>query len=64
MVKNAFCFFLKPFFVSKHLNFCPEFLFMQKRQLDQKSKADFKIHDVTTWLTNNNNTYIAQYLTK
>ena len=27
-------------------------------------KANFKIHDVTTWLTNNSNTYIAQYFTK
>ena len=26
--------------------------------------VNFKIHDVTTWLTNNCNTHIAQYLTK
>ena len=27
-------------------------------------KGSFKIYDVTTWLTNNYNTYITQYLTK
>ena len=27
-------------------------------------KATFKMYDVTTWLTNNYNTHIAQYLTK
>ena len=26
--------------------------------------VNFKIYDVTTWLTNNCNTHIAQYLTK
>ena len=30
----------------------------------QKNKINFKIFDVTTWLTNNYNTHIAQYLTK
>ena len=30
----------------------------------QNSKFDFKIYDVTRWLTNNYNTHIAQYLTK
>ena len=29
-----------------------------------ESKVNFKIHDVTTWLTNNYNTHISQYLTK
>ena len=27
-------------------------------------KVNFKIHDVTTWFTNNCNTHIGQYLTK
>ena len=31
----------------------------------QKVKiVNFKIHDVTTWLTNNYNAHVAQYLTK
>ena len=29
-----------------------------------KAKVNFKIHDVTLWLTNDYNTYIAQYLIK
>ena len=37
---------------------------MLKKRLDQKDKINFKIHDVTAWLTNNYNTHIAQYITK
>ena len=33
---------------------------MQKKWLDWKEKINFKIYDVTAWLTNNYN--IAQYL--
>ena len=29
-----------------------------------KDKVNFKIFDVTTWLTNNYNTHITQYLRK
>ena len=29
-----------------------------------KIKLNFKIYDVTTWLTNNGNTNISQYLTR
>ena len=29
-----------------------------------EKKINFKIHGVTTWLTNNCNTHIAKYLTK
>ena len=49
MMKNPFCFTLKAFFVLK-ISFCNE--------------VNFKIRDVTTWLTNNCNTHIAQYLKK
>ena len=28
---------------------------MQKKRLDEKDKVNFKIHGVTTWLTNNYN---------
>ena len=31
---------------------------------DTTYKFNFKIYDVTDWLTNNYNTYITQYLTK
>ena len=36
----------------------------QLSQNHQKDKINFKIHNVNTWLTNNYNTHIAQYLTK
>ena len=35
-----------------------------KKQFDQKNKVNSKVHEVTTWLGNNCNTRIAQYLTK
>ena len=33
-----------------------------KEQLDLKDKVNFKIHDVTTWLTKTCNTHIVLYL--
>ena len=33
-----------------------------EKSLDQKGKANFEIHDVTAWLTNNCYTHIAHYL--
>ena len=42
---------LKLFLFSRYLNFCHDFLFMQKKWLDQKDKVNFKIHDITAWLT-------------
>ena len=50
-MKNTFHFTLKGLL---YLNFC----------LYLKDKVDFKIHDVTTWLTNNYNNHIAQFLRK
>ena len=35
-----------------------------EKQLDKKSKVDFKIYDVTNWITTNYHTYIASYLKK
>ena len=37
---------------------------MLKKRFDKKDMVNFKIHDVTNWLTNSYNTHIAQYLTK
>ena len=53
----------KLFLFSRNLNFCPDFLGMQKKRLDQKNKVNFEIYDITAWLTKNYNTPIAQYLT-
>ena len=30
--------------------------------LDKKDRANFKLYDLTAWLTNNSNTHIVQYL--
>ena len=54
----------KLFWFSRYLSFCHDFLVMQEKPLDQKDKVNCKIHDVTIWLTNNFNTYFAQYLKK
>ena len=54
----------KLFSFSTYLSFSHDFLVLLEKRLDLKDKVNFKIHDVTTWLTNNYNTHIAQYLTK
>ena len=64
MMKNAFYFILKLFLFSRYLRFCHDFLVMKKKRLDWKDKVNFEIHDITTWLTNNCNTHIVQYLKK
>ena len=62
MTKNAFISYYKVFLFSRYLGFCVNFLFMQKKRLDQKNKVDLKTYDVKAWLTNSYNTHIAQYL--
>ena len=37
---------------------------MLKKRLDYKDNFNFNIYDVTTWLTYNYNSHIAQYLKK
>ena len=63
MVKNAFYFILKAFFVTFQLLL---WLFgnVEKTSWLKINKVNFKIYDVTPWLTNNYKTYVAQYLTK
>ena len=56
-MKNDSYFTLKALFVLKR------FEILLKR-LDQKDKVNFQIHNVTTWLANNCNIHIAQYLKK
>ena len=34
------------------------------KRLDKKAKVDFKIYDVTDWITNNYNKHIVRYLKK
>ena len=61
-MKNVFYFILKGLVVLKIFKFLSgDFGHVEKR-LDQKDEANFKIHDVTIWLTNNCNTHTDQYL--
>ena len=62
MMKNAFYFTSKALFVLKIFK---SWLFGHiSKRLDWKDKVNFTFHDVTTWLTNNCNTHIAQNLEK
>ena len=54
----------KLFSFSRYLTFCLDFFGRVAKRFDQKEKVNFKISDVTAWLTNNSNTQIAQYLEK
>ena len=61
MIQNAFYFTLKALLVLKILKLLSfEFLAMSKNGLNNY----FKIYNIITWLTNNCNTYIDQYLKK
>ena len=64
MMKNAFYFILKALLVLKIFKFLPGISVHVEKQLDQKDKINFKIYDITTWLTYNYNKDIAQYFTK
>ena len=54
----------KLFSFQRYLYFCVAFLAMWKKRLDYKVRVNFKIHDVTAWLTKNYNTHIVRYLIK
>ena len=62
VIKNAFYFYHKALFVLKILKFMSGFCSHVEKWLDLKNKVNFKIHDVTTWLTNICNTHLAHYL--
>ena len=64
MMINAFYFTLKAFFVLKIFEFLSQLFGHGEKRLDWKHNVKFKNYDVATWLTNNVNTYIAQYLKK
>ena len=60
--KNAFDLILKAHFVLKIFKFL-SWLFDHAEKSASLERFNFKIHDVTTWLINNCNTHIVQYLT-
>ena len=55
-------FTLKALVVLKIFKFLSWILVMSKNALIRKIRLKIKIYDVTTWLANNCNTHIAQYL--
>ena len=63
-MKNAFYFMLKALFVPRIFKFLSWQFGHARKRLDLKDQVNFQIFDVTTWLTNDYNTHIAQYLTK
>ena len=64
MMKNAFCFILEALFVLELFKFLFGLLGHAGKWLDNKAKVNFKICDVTDWITNNYNTHTARYLSK
>ena len=64
MMKNAFYFILEALFILKIFKFCLKFFVIYRKRVDLKDKVNFKIYNVTAWLSNNYNMRIAQYLMK
>ena len=64
MMKNAFYFTLKALFVLKIFNFLSLVFGYVGKRFDLKDKVNFKIYGVTTWLTINCYTLIAQYISR
>ena len=64
MMKNAFSFILKALFVLKIFNFLSRLFHHIKKRPDYKDKANFKIHDVTTWLAKICNRHILANISR
>ena len=64
MAKNAFYVILKALFVIKIFKFLSRLFGNIGKTAWLERFENFEIHEVTTWLTKNSNTDIAQYLTK
>ena len=58
-MRNAFYFILKALFFLKIFKVLSLLFGKVEKQLDKKDNIKFRIYDVTTWLTNNYNTLIA-----
>ena len=64
MMKSAFYFTSKAFFVLKIFKFLSWRFGHVAKRLDKKDKVNFKFYNATAWLTNNRNKDIAQYFEK
>ena len=63
MMKNAFYFTLKAFFVLKRFKFLCWLFGQVEKRIDLRDKVNFKNY-ITTWETNNWNAHITQYVNK
>ena len=64
-MKNETSYFaVKALFVLKIFNFFYQLFGHVEKRLDWKDKVNSKLYGVTTWETDNCNTYIPQYLKK
>ena len=64
MLNNAFYFKLKALFVLEIFTFMSGRFGYVEKGLGEKAMINFKISDITDWITNNYNTYIFQYVKK
>ena len=62
MMENAFYFNLKVLSVLEIFRFLFRLFGYVGKRLDKKVMIDFKVYDVTNWMTVNYNTHIMQYL--
>ena len=62
MMKNCFLYHLKSPFLSQDIYFFVLTLGHVEKLSNRKKKVNFKIDDVATWLRNNCNIHIGQYL--
>ena len=61
---NVFYFILKALFVLQIFKILSLLFSHVEKRLDWKYQVNFEIYDVRTWLTDNCNAHIAQYLKK
>ena len=64
MMKNAFYFTSKAFFVLKMFKLLSSLFDHVARRLDKKDKVNLGFYDVTAWLIDHCNIHIAQYFKK
>ena len=62
MMKDAFYFMFKALSALEIFAFLPRRFVHVGKRLDKKIMVNFKIDDVTDWITDNYNSHIIQYL--
>ena len=64
MMKNAFNFTLKAIFVLKVFKYLSRLFGHAEIRLSEKANVNYKIYDLTNWITSTYKAHIAQYLIK